>query len=560
MSGEKATILLVDDNYQIRMPIRAYFERRGYTVIEAADGLEAVTQAVAHQPDIILLDVMMPVVDGREALKRLKKDDATKNIPVLMLTAVNDKNVVFSSLAGGAGDYVIKGSIGISDICQRVERLLEKHKTETALIAAASSAERVLSDQELSAAVKELCNPAAMPGRIKDVVALVNRPNCTLQDWMKLFETNRSLAETVCLLAGLPAAEEGQRPEQALAAVGASRLRSLALGAATLAAFSSFSGRLPERHLMGTALMTRGISLETQAASAEEAVTAGILHDFGKALLNNRFPLQYRAVLDRAEKEHRPLCVLERAMLGTDHAAFAAEIMAAWGMPPEFTEVVRLHHAPYKEVLEKAAFNPALIAAVELADALDRVWEPTDAGDDCIPVYAEEAAQALNVSQKSLNAALERALAQLDKAGDDRGKHSKAPEWAKGVAWKKVLVAHGPGTGVLLLETFFQRCSILVENASFDAAQGKAAGCDGALLRLACDSEIEPAANLCRKIRETDKTMPICLLADPSVNVTEQFVGVTVLRYPLSLAEILKVVRQARTPEPAPAAAEVAKS
>jgi len=548
MTESKATVLLVDDNAQIRWMVRVYLERRNYTVIEAADGLEAVEQAVARRPDVILLDIMMPVVDGHEALRRLKKNDATKDIPVLMLTAVNDRESVFSSLATGAGDYVIKGSTGISDIHRRIERLLENHKNHSTDFLVHGNGGRSVPEDEIISAVAEIGNPAATPARLKEVLALVGKPDCTVQDWTEFLAVNICIAETVSILAGLSGAGSGKEEEERpWAAMDLGPLRNLALGAAVLTAFSAFSSRVIQRHLLGTALMARNIALDAQICSPDEAIAAGILHDFGKALLNNRFPLQYRQVLNKSQEEHKPALMLERAILGTDHAVFAAEVMQAWGVPPEFVEVVRLHHLPYDEILAKARYNPALIAAVQVADALDRVWDPGDGGDDCVFAHVEAAADALKINYKSLVAALEKALLQLDRTGaqiaDDYGKHMKLPEWAPGIHWKKIVIAHSRERGALMLETLFRRCAVIVDHCAIEEAASKAPGCDAVLMRLTDESETGPAVHACRKIRLFDEHKPICILPAFPVHSTDLFSKVAVLHDPFSLSDLIKIAR-----------------
>jgi DNA-binding response OmpR family regulator len=548
MTVENATVLLVDDDYQIRLTIRVYLERRGYTVIEAADGQEAVEQAVARRPDIILLDVMMPVVDGHEALRRLKKIDATRDIPVLMLTAVNNKEAVYSSLAAGAGDYVIKGSIGISEICQRMERLLEKRKDQSADFLVSGNGGKSVPESEIVSAAREMGNPAIMPGRIKDILALVVRQDCSVHDWAKLFDTNTCLAETVSILAGLSGMnDDKEQEERPLTDIEPGRLRNLALGAAVLTSFYAFSSRILQRHLLGTAIMARNIAFDARICSPDEAIAAGMLHDFGKVLLNNRFPLQYRQVFNKSQEEHKSALMLERSLLGTDHAAFAAEVMQTWGVPPEFVEVVRLHHTPYKDIVERARYNPALIAAVEVADALDRIWDPGDGGDDCISAHVETAADALKINYKSLAAALDRALSQLDKTsaqiGDDHGKHAKLPEWAGGIRWKKITIAHARETGTILLEMLFRRCSVLVDHCTIEDAPNRAPACDAVLMRLSDESEIGPAVHACRKIRLFDDNKPICILPAFPMCSTDLFPDVKALPDPLSLSDLLKLAK-----------------
>ncbi len=86
-----ATILIVDDEKKIRELLDLRLTDEGFTVIQAADGEEGVLAARKHSPDLILMDVMMPKMDGAEAVNELQQDPATKDIPVIFLTSMITK-------------------------------------------------------------------------------------------------------------------------------------------------------------------------------------------------------------------------------------------------------------------------------------------------------------------------------------------------------------------------------------------------------------------------------------------------------------------------------------
>ena len=103
-----ARILVVDDEPSIVKLVKTTLEGRGYVVDEAFDGQEAIVQAKLHKPDLILLDIMMPRMDGTEARKRLLADPETKDIPVIHLSAVGDFDKQRQALNEGATDYIVK--------------------------------------------------------------------------------------------------------------------------------------------------------------------------------------------------------------------------------------------------------------------------------------------------------------------------------------------------------------------------------------------------------------------------------------------------------------------
>ena len=103
-----AAVLIADDSLVIRAVVRAGLEDEGYRVTEAIDGLAALEQSRQDPPDVILLDVEMPGIDGFQVLRALKSDPELKDIPVVFLTSRSDIDDVVAGLRGGAHDYLKK--------------------------------------------------------------------------------------------------------------------------------------------------------------------------------------------------------------------------------------------------------------------------------------------------------------------------------------------------------------------------------------------------------------------------------------------------------------------
>ncbi|MBI2870441.1 MAG: response regulator [Candidatus Omnitrophica bacterium] len=101
-------ILVVEDEPHIRMSMEARLKANGYVVVTAENGQEGCEKAKTEKPDLILMDVMMPGLDGYQALAKLKEGDKTKTIPVIMLTARAQPEDVEKAGTGGATDYVVK--------------------------------------------------------------------------------------------------------------------------------------------------------------------------------------------------------------------------------------------------------------------------------------------------------------------------------------------------------------------------------------------------------------------------------------------------------------------
>jgi CheY-like chemotaxis protein len=104
----KGTVLLVDDEESLRMVMKDLLERDGWTVREAADGMAAMAAVDEHAPDIILLDLNLPGLDGYEVLNRLRSRGTTRDVPVIVLTAKGDEDNEVRVLEAGADDFLTK--------------------------------------------------------------------------------------------------------------------------------------------------------------------------------------------------------------------------------------------------------------------------------------------------------------------------------------------------------------------------------------------------------------------------------------------------------------------
>jgi two-component system, OmpR family, alkaline phosphatase synthesis response regulator PhoP len=121
----KATVLVVDDEEDIRELVELNLGREGYKVLACESGEQALHMARSKTPDLIVLDLMLPGIDGLEVCKRLKADSALQRIPVVMLTAKGEESDIVAGLELGADDYITKPFSG-KVLVARVRRLLRK--------------------------------------------------------------------------------------------------------------------------------------------------------------------------------------------------------------------------------------------------------------------------------------------------------------------------------------------------------------------------------------------------------------------------------------------------
>jgi DNA-binding response OmpR family regulator len=118
-----SSILVVDDDPLIRTLVEHKLRLRGFEVVSAESGEAGLKQVAAKRPDLIVLDAMMPELDGFEVLRRLKQDTATAAIPVIMLTARKQESDIVSALSSGARDYLVKPFMP-EELIMRIRNLL----------------------------------------------------------------------------------------------------------------------------------------------------------------------------------------------------------------------------------------------------------------------------------------------------------------------------------------------------------------------------------------------------------------------------------------------------
>lgn len=116
--------MIVEDELPFRQIYRAAFDMHGYEVIEAEDGEEGLKMVQDKQPDLILLDIILPKLSGFDVLTKLKSDPATKDIPVVVYSVIENKAEIERALKLGASDYTIKGQTPALEVLNKARALL----------------------------------------------------------------------------------------------------------------------------------------------------------------------------------------------------------------------------------------------------------------------------------------------------------------------------------------------------------------------------------------------------------------------------------------------------
>lgn len=119
-----AKIMLVDDDMTLHEMYAERLRAEGYNIVSAYDGEEALEKVPKEMPDLILLDVMMPRVNGIDVMKKLREDEKTAHIPIILLTALVQEINKIKDMMGKDDQYLIKSEIMPADVIKAIEKVL----------------------------------------------------------------------------------------------------------------------------------------------------------------------------------------------------------------------------------------------------------------------------------------------------------------------------------------------------------------------------------------------------------------------------------------------------
>ena len=123
---DKAKILVVEDEEILLTALKEELTQGGYEVEGAVDGVEGLEKVKSFLPDLVLLDLLMPKMDGMEVLQKLKGDNKTKDVPVVILTNLSDYEKISEALSLGAMDYLVKANYRLEDLLDKVRTVLAR--------------------------------------------------------------------------------------------------------------------------------------------------------------------------------------------------------------------------------------------------------------------------------------------------------------------------------------------------------------------------------------------------------------------------------------------------
>ncbi len=123
-NNKNKKILVVEDEATLQKALTETLVQNGYNVLNALDGLRGLEIARKEKPDLILLDIILPKMDGFEVLKKLKEDENVSEIPIIILTNLSDASDIQKTLDLGATTYLVKADFHLKDVLKKIEETL----------------------------------------------------------------------------------------------------------------------------------------------------------------------------------------------------------------------------------------------------------------------------------------------------------------------------------------------------------------------------------------------------------------------------------------------------
>jgi HD-like signal output (HDOD) protein/ActR/RegA family two-component response regulator len=370
-------ILVVDDQAIIREPIAARLIAEGYRTAQAEDGLGAITLMQQRRPDLVLLDIAMPKMNGMAVLQFIRQNSSWASLPVILLTCISDRRFLAMAARLGVRDYLLKADFSLSEMLARIAKYCpvaqsvpapetlpsspgpyqQSPPAANAVAKAdnASEATTVLTRDDCLARVEKALEGRALSGIVTEVLMLVNSPRSALADLASVIGRDPALTARILHTAN-SAAFRGSRKmvvtlPEAVKQLGCGNIRNIAmtLGIVEVMPAGQSDDFDPVRswqHSFAVALLSEHLC---QASPDENdsaiAYVVGLCHDLGEILFRTEFGAEYSQILQACNRDGVPLHELERKTLGVTQGDLAAIILKKLGLPDNIRRPIEQYHS-----------------------------------------------------------------------------------------------------------------------------------------------------------------------------------------------------------------------
>lgn len=404
--ADKSLVLVAEDNETLRKMLCMVLARAGYFVYEATDGAQAVALARKNRPDMIVLDIRMPNMDGLTALRTIRQTKWLSNVPVLMLSALSQREDVVSAVRAGASDYMVKSAFNIKDFLARIARFVSECKTEqkepqdsaseasppdqpqkqpaSEPAAAAPTDDRwpraaVLQDANnlpelarhsppitrvnVNDHLVRIAEVKALPFVMPRVLALTASQFSSADQLVEVIEKDAALTGKVLAMANSSIYRRSRDQVLNLSAavknIGFNSVRQAALGLGMIELFQPLNNCQPDvdrlkfwQHSLATASIANQLAARA-GMDCEQAFVVGLLHSIGQLIQDDFFHKDLSGLLKLCASRRALPADIERRWMGLDHTQLARAAMNHWQLPGELCDPVSDHLLPLTALRNK---------------------------------------------------------------------------------------------------------------------------------------------------------------------------------------------------------------
>lgn len=368
------SVLVVDDMAVFREPIAASLCMAGYETHCAADGDEALRLTRTKHPDLILLDIAMPGMDGITFLKRLRAEPAIAGTRVILLTVHGEKNHILAAGALGVKDYILKSRFRLNDLLERMKRSDASPASAPGRPAAnpvssgsspAGGAEakpvkpvevpRLLSRDQFLERIERIFQAKTLSGVVVEVVATASSPRGDTAQLAALISRDPMLSARVLQAANSALYASTGPPvttiHDAIRKVGYTAVRNIAaaLGVFECMPEAGTDGFNPIRcwqHSFAVAQLCERVAHEKFADQSGLAYVIGLCHDLGDIFIRTQFSKEYQQLIELAASSGQPWDQLHGQMLGMTPVQMTSAVLKCMSLPDAIREPIEILHSP----------------------------------------------------------------------------------------------------------------------------------------------------------------------------------------------------------------------
>jgi HD-like signal output (HDOD) protein/CheY-like chemotaxis protein len=394
-------ILVVDDMAIFREPIAASLRLHGYATFCASDGQQALAIVKAERPDLIVLDVAMPVMNGLTFLKRLREHPESANTPVIILSAISQRESVMTTAQYGAKAYLLKSRFRLVELLERIRKQLQNvapaepaansepsgepatpaapvaaavgvagvavAKRPAAPIATIKDVPQLLTTEECTRRAENALQAKTLSGVVTQVLQLVSSPRSDMTQLASLIGRDSLLAAGVLRTANSSAYASTRGVvmtiPDAVKNIGCAGVRNIA---AALGVFDAMPASSSDgfnfircwQHSFAVAQLCERLYSSVDPEGAGTAYLVGLCHDLGEILMQTEFAGELRKVQEAQLQTNLPREELERAVLGMTHADLTRMIFKRLGLPETIRRPVELFYASQRKSEPTAPKDP----------------------------------------------------------------------------------------------------------------------------------------------------------------------------------------------------------